>query len=200
MADQAELKQCLVCGDIAVFPTAAEQQLTCSKSTIAEFLVGYNVIGVSREENVGDLDGEPVCKLCFEMIKNCDEWNYVVGRTLDALREKAAANGRHKNVSARVISKVEVVLEDEQVIEEPCGPFFLSTIHVNEFFHKNVVFFFHLKERIINENKVSSNTMFTAQKQNFSQKQWLSLITKAKFSIKTKEGAFQTSNLLPPVS
>jgi hypothetical protein len=103
MANQASAK-CLVCGDLAGQPVRADQKLICSKTPIAEFIVRHNVVRF-LPKNERDLSRGQLCVLCYDEIENCDEFMYIVAKTLAKLRQRAANNlGRESAITARLTS------------------------------------------------------------------------------------------------
>jgi hypothetical protein len=83
-----------VCGDKAdnysPEETSAEKILDCSGSSAGEFLVGFNVVNCSRATE-SSFTGERLCRPCFDVVVNCDQWNFMLTNGLELLKSKAAA-------------------------------------------------------------------------------------------------------------
>jgi hypothetical protein len=104
---------CLVCGVVSESRddvTSADTRLTCSGSSAGEFLCGFNVVPTTNNGTGGAASGannfrdECLCKACFDVVVNCDQWNYMLLSSLEGLKDKAA---RH---SGRVAGEAELLL------------------------------------------------------------------------------------------
>ena len=109
MAHETLTKPCIVCGnDSSPAVSSAGTMLTHSRASAGEFLVGFNVInfpagGVVFEE-------ESLCQSCFQVVTNCDKWNYFLHNGLELLMSKAR---RGENDDEDDMVQPEVKLEME---------------------------------------------------------------------------------------
>ena len=102
---------CFVCGVVAESQpdvTSVHTRLTCSGSSAGEFLLGFNI--VPCHDRFGpNLREDVLCKACFEVVVNCDQWNYMLLSSMEGLREKAAKHsGRIGGEGGLLLPKIEM--------------------------------------------------------------------------------------------